>query len=383
MQDIRDKFGKYFQGDGNIFTVRAPGRINLIGEHTDYNGGFVLPAALEQQVVMAGQRREDEKVSIYAEIPDEEVTFSLSRIERDPQHVWADYLKGVIFMLRERGIVLSGMNIYVGGDVPVGAGVSSSAALEVAAAFLFRESCGFSLGLVDMAKLCQRAENEFVGMRCGLMDQFICCLGRKGTVLFLDCLKEEYEFIPLKKRYRLVVCNTGIRRELADSEYNRRREECESGTAVLGKFVPGITCLRQVSVVDFEKFKDMLPGTVRKRCRHVVYENKRVLKAVNALREDKIKEFGKLMKESHESLKDDYEVSCLELDLMVDIAGRQEGCIGSRMSGAGFGGCTVNLIEEEHILKFVEDVKSKYCSKTGIDPEIYVSHPANGVNSGT
>lgn len=383
MQNIRNKFGKYFQGQGNIFTVRAPGRINLIGEHTDYNGGFVLPAALEQQVVMAGQRREDEKVSIYAEIPDEEVTFSLSRIERDPQHVWADYLKGVIFMLRERGIVLSGMNIYVGGDVPVGAGVSSSAALEVAAAFLFRESCGFSLGLVDMAKLCQRAENEFVGMRCGLMDQFICCLGRKGTVLFLDCLKEEYEFIPLKKRYRLVVCNTGIRRELADSEYNRRREECESGTAVLGKFVPGITCLRQVSVVDFEKFKDMLPETVRKRCRHVVYENKRVLKAVNALREDKIKEFGKLMKESHESLKDDYEVSCPELDLMVDIAGRQEGCIGSRMSGAGFGGCTVNLIEEEHILKFVEDVKSKYCSKTGIDPEIYVSHPASGVNSET
>ena len=383
MQDIRDKFRKYFQEEGNIFTVRAPGRINLIGEHTDYNGGFVLPAALEQQVVMAGQKREDEKVCIYAEVPDEEVTFSLSRIERDPEHVWADYLKGVIFMLRDRGIVLSGMNIYIGGNVPIGAGVSSSAALEVAAAFLFRESCGFSLELVDMAKLCQQAENEFVGMRCGLMDQFVCCLGRKGTVLFLDCLKEEYEFIPLKRRYRLVVCNTGIRRELAGSEYNKRREECEAGAAVLGKSIQGIKYLRQVSSANFERFKDILPETVRKRCRHVVYENERVLKAVNALREDRIKEFGKFMRESHESLKDDYEVSCPELDLMVDIAENLEGCIGSRMSGAGFGGCTVNLIEEEHVLKFVEDVKSKYCRKIGIDPEIYVSHAASGVNSET
>ncbi len=371
---IRQRFGQIFPSKGDITVASAPGRVNLIGGHTDYNGGFVMPVAMEYQVVMAGQRRDDGEVSVYAELPDEQVSFSLDKIERDPEHVWADYLKGVILMLRERGIELSGMNIYVGGNIPVGVGVSSSAALEVAAAFLFKAVCGFSMEPADMARLCQRAENEFVGMRCGLMDQYICCVARKGTALFLDCLKIEHEFVPLRSKIKLVVCNTGIRRELAGSEYNKRRKQCEEAVAILREFIPGIECLRHVSVEDFEKYKGKLSPTIQKRCEHVVYENERVLKA-----KDRFDDLGRLMEKSHQSLRDKYEVSCRELDLMVEIAGSVNGCMGSRMTGAGFGGCTVNLVEEESVEKFREKVKKEYSRETGIDPEIYVSGPCNGV----
>ena len=376
---IRKKFGEVFSSKGDIAVVRAPGRVNLIGEHTDYNGGFVLPVALQHQVIMAGQRSGNGQVSVYADKMKEQVRFSLDKVEYDPDHIWANYLKGAIFMLKEKGFELSGMNIFVGGNVPIGAGLSSSAAIEVATAFLFQAVCGFSLDPVDMAKLCQRAENEFVGVRCGLMDQFICCLGKRRNALFLDCLTEEYEFVAMPGELKTVICNTGVRRKLQSSEYNRRRKECESAVAIFREVVHGVENLRQVSFSDFEKFRDRLSPTVQKRCEHVLGENERVLKAVDALKKGEVREFGRLMERSHISLRDKYEVSCPELDIMVEIAKDVDGCVGSRMTGGGFGGCTVNLVEEETVAEFKEKVGHEYSLKTGIKPEIYVSEPADGV----
>ena len=377
---IKDEFKRVFSSSGDIALVRAPGRVNLIGEHTDYNGGFVLPAALRYEIVMAGERREDRQVSIHAENMKELASFSLDKIEYDRNHLWANYPKGVVFMLIERGIELGGANIFVRGDIPIGAGLSSSAALEVATALLFKELCGFSLNPLDMAKLCQRAENEFVGVRCGLMDQFICCLGKKGSALFIDCLTEKYEFVPLAEKINMVMCNTGVSRELSGSEYNRRRKECEEAVAIFGKVMPEIENLRQVSLSDFEKLKSRLSPTVRKRCEHVLSENGRVLEAVDALKKGEFSRFGKLMGESHASLRDKYEVSCPELDLMVEIAGSITGCIGSRMTGGGFGGCTVSLVEEAVVPQFKAKIREEYLRRTGIEPEVYVSEPSDGAS---
>ena len=375
---IKEKFSRIFKSSGNITVVRAPGRVNLIGEHTDYNGGFVLPAALQYEIVMAGERIKKREVSIYAENMRELVSFSLDKIEYDKNISWVNYPKGVIFMLKERGIELSGMNIFISGDIPIGVGLSSSAAIEVASALLFKEACGFSMNPVGMAKLCQRAENEFVGMRCGLMDQFICCLGKKGNVLFIDCLTEKYEFVPLPEKINIVICNTGVSRKLPESEYNMRRKECEEGVAIFRKVMPEIENLRQVSLSDFERLKTHLSPTVQRRCEHVLSENDRVLGAVRALKKGELSKFGKLMEESHASLRDKYEVSCPELDLMVEIATNFAGCIGSRMTGAGFGGCTVNLVEEEAVPQFREKVQGEYFRRSGIDPEIYASEPSDG-----
>ena len=375
---IKEKFSRLFKSSGDIVLVRAPGRVNLIGEHTDYTGGFVLPAALRYEIVMAGERTKNSKVSIYAESMKEHVSFSLDKIEYDKDVLWANYPKGVIFMLKERGIELGGVNIFISGDIPIGVGLSSSAAIEVATALLLREVSRFCLSPVDMAKLCQRAENEFVGVRCGLMDQFICCLGKRGNALFIDCSTEEYEFVPLPEKINIVMCNTGVSRELSGSEYNRRREECEEGVAVFRRAMPGIENLRQVSLSDFEGLKTHLSPTVQKRCEHVLSENERVLEAVRALRKGELSQFGRLMGESHTSLRDKYEVSCPELDLMVEIAGSVSGCIGSRMTGAGFGGCTVNLVEQEVVRQFMEKIREGYLRRTGIEPEIYTSEPCDG-----
>ena len=375
---IKEEFRQVYSSQEHIVIVRAPGRVNLIGEHTDYNGGFVLPAALGQEIVMAGERRDDREVSIYAENMAEHISFSLDKVEYDKNVLWANYPKGVISMLKEKGIELCGMNILVRGNIPIGVGLSSSAAIEVAAALIFKEVSEFSLSPVDMAKLCQRAENEFVGMRCGLMDQFICCLGKKGNALFLDCMSEKYDFVPIPSNINIVICNTGVSRELAGSEYNKRREECEEAVAVFRKVMPEIENLRQVTSADFERLKSSLSPTVRKRCEHILSENERVLAAVQALKKGELSKLGQLMEESHASLRDKYEVSCPELDIMVEVACSINGCIGSRMTGGGFGGCTVNLVETEAVSEFKEKVSKEYHERTAIEPEIYVSEPSDG-----
>ncbi len=358
--------------------VRAPARVNLIGEHTDYNGGFVLPAALSLEITARGRRRSDGRVVVTAEDMKSRGEFDLSRIELNPDMPWLNYVQGVALYLLEAGAELPGAEISISGDIPRGAGLSSSAALEVACALVFQELSGFKMTLPDTAKLCQKAENEFVGMRCGIMDQFACCLGKKGSAIFLDCRSLDYEHVPLDDSYRIVISNTMVGRELAGSEYNSRRAECEEAVALLRKALPGIKDLRDVSPRDLETHGGILPEEIRKRAAHVVSENRRVVDAVDALKKGDYAAFGALLTASHESLRADFMVSCPALDLMVELAMRIEGVSGSRMTGAGFGGCTVSLVRSEKVGDFVEKVSEEYLLRTGINPEIYVCESSDG-----
>ncbi len=373
---FREVFGT---GGGKLTFVRAPGRVNLIGEHTDYNDGFVLPLAIDREIITAFQPRSDRLVSLYSYNFSSSCRFSLDEIKYEEKENWANYVKGVMHLLQERGMRLSGMNMVLEGNISLGAGLSSSAAVEVATVFSLYLLNGFEWKPIEMIKLCQRAENEFVGVNCGIMDQFISFLGERNKALFLDCRSLDYELIPLPEEgLRIVICNTMVKRGLADSEYNKRRKECEEGVSYLKRHLPRIKALRDVGEDDFERYKGSLPEVIKKRCQHVIEENGRVLQAVAALKETDLRRFGQLMNESHRSMRDKYEISCPELDLMVGIAWETEGVLGARMTGGGFGGCTVNLVEKDKVAGFKEKVSQGYREKTGISPEIYVCRAGEG-----
>jgi galactokinase len=366
--------------------VRAPGRVNLIGEHTDYNDGYVLPVAIDRSILMAAAPRPDRQVVLHALDFDQRAEFSLDDIQHDARHPWSNYQRGVAFFLQKQGFELPGMNAVISGDIPVGSGLSSSAAVEVAAAYTWQVLSGFPLSRVELALLCQRAENEFVGMKCGIMDQFISALGRRGHALLIDCRTLEHELVRLGSgegspgpSATIVVCDTMKRRGLVDSEYNARRQECEEGVRLLQKHLPGIKALRDVSPAQFERYQGALPEVVRRRCRHIVYENERVLQSVGALKRGDLATFGRLMDESHVSLRDDYQVSCRELNVMVEAAWRVEGVYGSRLTGAGFGGCTVSLAAGEAVERFRAHVAAEYQAATGVEPQIYVCAVEDGV----
>src|SRR5271169_3161348 len=325
--------------------VEAPGRVNLIGEHTDYNDGFVLPAAIQLQTTVAIAPRLDHRLMLFSENYSEQVEFDLEQLPRIPRRHWSDYVVGVGRKLEERGIRLNGANLLLSGDVPQGAGLSSSASLEVAACMAFLEVSQEQMEGAEMALLCQRAENEFVGARCGIMDQFVSVHGRKDHALLLDCRSLKYRYLPIPDEVRLVICNTMVRHSLAGGEYNERRKECDSGAYFFSTKVPGVRALRDVSIEEFERHGASLPETDRRRCRHVITENDRVIRAADALARQDMKSFGRLMRESHASLRDDFQVSCHELDLMVELAVQIEGVYGARMTGGGFGGCTITLLE--------------------------------------
>jgi len=356
--------------------VAAPGRVNLIGEHTDYNDGFVMPAAIDRHVVLAVSPRHDGMVRIRAIDMGGETIFSLDNVEHDAEQSWSNYERGVVWALQDAGYTLCGMDAVVTGDVPIGAGLSSSAAIEVATAYAFQTLGGFELDGVKRALLCQKAENEFVGMHCGIMDQYIISLGQRGHALLIDCRSLEYQLVPIPEGCSIVICNTKKQRGLVDSEYNTRRQECETGSAVLG-----IKALRDVSWASYQKREAELEPIVRKRCRHVVSEDQRVMDAVAALQESDLARFGELMNASHRSLRDDYEVSCRELDIMVEAAWQQEGVLGARMTGAGFGGCTVNLVRSEHVDAFGPQVARLYAEATGLQPGLYVCVAEQGVHT--
>ncbi|MFW5982198.1 MAG: galactokinase [Halanaerobiaceae bacterium] len=358
----------------------APGRVNLIGEHTDYNDGFVLPMAIDKKMQMIVQLREDQVVRAYSLDYDVENIFSLLDYEYEEENMWANYIKGVVDELLKEGFDLKGFNLVFTGDVPQGSGLSSSAALEVVTAYALAELQQLSIKGVEMALLCQRAENNFVGVNCGIMDQYISRLGKKDYTLMIDCRSNEYELIPFKsKEYKIVICNSKVSRGLVDSEYNQRRKECEEAVEFFqDKLEHNVEALRDISFEEFEKYAADLPEIVAKRAKHVISENNRVLTAAAALKNNDFETFGKLMIESHQSLREDYQVSCKELDLLVELALEQKGVSGSRMTGAGFGGCTVTLIQEKHLDDFISNVSSSYYKETGIETEIYVSSPANG-----
>jgi|SRR3954447_10826664 galactokinase len=374
--DLIEKFRAAFEQTPRIF--RAPGRVNLIGEHTDYNDGFVMPAAVAFSTYVAISDRPDRKLFIRSEEFPGNLDFDVDALPERRIGKWCDYLLGVASVLQQRGSKLSGANILVHGEVPIGAGLSSSAALEVSSALALISLNGGMLPLPEVAKLCRKAENEFVGARVGIMDQFVSCMGKAGHAFLLDCRSLEYKFVPIPAGLELVVCNTNVKHDLATGAYNKRREECEEGVHYFSKWDPSVHALRDVSVESFEQHAKDLPATIAKRCIHVIRENQRTLDAASALTSGDLARVGTLMRESHDSLRDLYEVSCRELDVMVDSAAGLPGFIGGRMTGGGFGGCTVNLVREESAQDFATQIAERYKKGTGIVPEIYLCTAEDG-----
>ena len=374
-QQFQNRFGVRPQ----IF--RAPGRVNLIGEHTDYNDGFVMPVAIDFSTWVAVSEREDRALHIYSEQFDQGIELPLDGLAGPPRKHWSDFVRGVAAVLEARGVRLSGANLVVNGQVPMGAGLSSSASLEVASAIALLSISHANLPSLDLVKICQRAEHEYVGTRCGIMDQFIAVFGRSAHALKLDCRSLDYEVLPIPTGVRLVICNSMVKHELAAGEYNRRRADCEAGVRILQQYLPKVRALRDVGIAELEKYRQQLPDVVYRRCRHVVSEDDRVLTAANALSAGDLPRFGQLMYQSHRSLRDDYEVSCRELDLLVEIASECEGVYGSRMTGGGFGGCTVALIHAEAAQSFQARIAEAYKKETGTIPDVYVCSATEGAGA--
>lgn len=369
---MRGLFRKAFGGDaGGVVVSRAPGRVNLIGGHTDYNEGYVLPATIERYIYVAARPREDDKVNMCAADYGEKASFNLDHLVFDEEHLWANYVIGVADVMIKEGHNLSGADMVVRGDIPREAGLRSSGAMEMAAARMFDEIFHLEIDPMDLAYIGKSAENDFVGVQCGIMDQFVSALGRHNHALFIDCRTKEYDHIPLNPDFSIVVANTAVKRELASSAYNERRRQCMEGVRILKGSLPRIKALRDVSPEEFERYGRDLPEAIRKRCRHVIAENARVMEAVGALKDGKMERLGELMYESHVSLRDDYEVSCLELDALMEAAREIPGTVGARMTGAGFGGCTVNLVRKENVRNFVRMIKDRYGAAAGLQAEVY------------
>lgn len=360
-------------------TFRAPGRVNLIGEHTDYNDGFVMPVALDFSTTVTLTPRDDDKLSLHSSAFAEHVECSLDALP-SPQNHWSDYPIGVAFVMSKDAHNLRGANLEIEGNVPLGAGLSSSASIEVATALALAANSNLKLERAELARICQRAENEYVGARVGIMDQFASLFGCAGHALMLDCRSLEFELLPLPENVRLIICNTMVKHELASSEYNERRAQCEEGVRILREFLPQVRALRDVTVSELDLYGGKLPEIVFRRCRHIVTENDRVSSAAAALKENDLGKFGELMVQSHSSLRDDFEVSCRELDVMVEINRQLDGVFGSRMTGGGFGGCTVSLVAMDHAEGFTKTVKRRYHEATGINPDVFVCRAAAGAS---
>jgi galactokinase len=364
-------------------SVQAPGRVNLIGEHTDYNDGFVLPAAIPFHTNVAIARRSDRRLVIYSDNYSERIEVDLEDLPTKARQHWSDYVIGVAAKLEEHGTALLGANLLIQGDIPQGAGLGSSASLEVAVCRALLEVSAATMDGTEMARLCQRAEDEFVGARCGIMDQFVSVHGQKDHALLLDCRSLSYHLQPIPEDVRLVICNTMVRHSLASGEYNQRRSDCEAAARFFAGHRANVTALRDVTVADLECYGSDLPETVRKRCRHVITENDRALRAADSLTHQDLSSFGQMMWDSHASLRDDYEVSCRELDLMVELAAKRDGVYGARMMGGGFGGCTINLMQRDRVEEFQLKVAEGYELAVGRRPEIYVFTADDGVKCNT
>jgi galactokinase len=379
--EIADHFAKVFAARPQIF--RAPGRVNLIGEHTDYNDGFVMPAAIGFSTYVAVGGRADRKLVIHSEQFAGHFEFDLDGLPRQRLGSWCDYILGVALALQQRGLDLDGANLLVHGEVPIGAGLSSSAAIEVASALALMSRSTVQLPLPEIAKLCRQAENNFVGARVGIMDQFVSCVGKSGQAILLDCRTLDYRFVPIPSGVELVVCNTMVKHEVATSGYNARRAESEEAVRYFMKWDPTVRALRDVSLDLLNEHAQDLPPAILKRCTHVIHENERTLAAARALAASDFAEIGELMRASHGSLRDQYEVSCRELDVMVDSAEGLPGFIGGRMTGGGFGGCTINLVHEEHAADFAAQIADRYRAATGIEAQVYVCFAGDGAQTVT
>ena len=359
---------------------RAPGRINIIGEHTDYNEGFVLPAAVNRCVLAAVGPRNDRTVQVHSANLRRSARFDVDRI-RPAARSWANYVRGVAWALQEKGARLPGLDIAIESDVPIGGGLSSSAALEVAAAYAWNATARLRISRRSLALLCRKAENEFVGVPCGIMDQFTAAMGKRGCAILLDCRSLEWEAVALDDRsVRFVVADTGVRRALASSEYAVRRKQCEEAVEVMRASIPGIRSLRDVSHDDFLRLRTRLRGVLRRRTRHVLTENARVHQAVKALKDGDWAQVGVLLNASHESLRKDYEVSSPELDTMVALARQVDGVYGSRLMGGGFGGCTISIVHADALDEFERHVAKGYAAAFDRRPSIYACTAESGAS---
>jgi galactokinase len=380
MRDSRQLVAEFRRIFGNAPRLyRAPGRVNLIGEHTDYNDGFVLPAALELATFAAVAARSDRRLRVRTLLMNDTSEFDLDEKDPQPRKDWSDYVRGVALMLERAGHRLTGVDMLLDGNVPVGSGLSSSAALEVAVGYALLATAGIVIDLKALALVCQQAENEFVGMRCGIMDQFIACHGAVGQALLIDCRSLDSRLVPIDPKARLVICNTMVHHEHVASEYNARRRDCERGVELLKAALPGIRALRDVSPAELERHAGRLPELVYRRCRHVVTENDRTTRAAAALEAVDLELVGQLMSESHRSMRDDFEITVPEVDRMVELNSAVPGVFGARMTGGGFGGCTISLVEAGAVERFEAAVEPAYRAATGLAAVIFASSPGAGV----
>ena len=374
-RDLAVEFAYRF---GRAPTVsRAPGRVNLIGEHTDYNDGFVMPAALEFATLTAASSRPDRRLAVYSMIMDETREFDLDAPPAASGD-WSDYVIGVALMLEQSELTLSGADLVVWSDVPIGAGLSSSAALEVSVAHALLTQSDLRFDPIKIALICQRAENDFVGMRCGVMDQYIACCGVAGHALLIDCRSLSSRHVAIAPNLRLLIANSGVRHQHAGGEYNLRREACEEGVRLLSRYLGPIQALRDVTPEQLEAKRRKLPDLVYRRCRHIVTENARVLEAERALQAGDFVACGRAMNASHVSMQKDFEITCPEVDMLVGLAQTVKGVYGSRMTGGGFGGCTVSLIEASAVDKASQILTDGYQIATGLDTDIFVCAPSDG-----
>ncbi|MEW6062126.1 MAG: galactokinase [Bacteroidota bacterium] len=372
VDDFVSLFQERFNSEATPIVVRSPGRVNLIGEHTDYNKGFVLPAAIDKAIYFAVAPRRDMQFKLYSLDMNEWYEGNL-RALKHAETRWPNYLIGIVDQLIRAGYEFEGFDCMFGGDVPIGAGLSSSAAIEGGLIFALNQLFGLNIDKLTMVQLAQKAENEFVGVQCGIMDQFINIFGEDKNALKIDCRSLEYEYIPFESTHlSIVLCETQTRRALASSEYNIRFRQCYEGVSTLSAVNPSITSLRDVTLNFLEEHKTLLSPIVYRRCLYVVKENQRVIDACDDLRRKDIAAFGRKMYLSHEGLSKDYEVSSAELDFLVDVAAGARGVFGARMMGAGFGGCTINLVEENAVGSFVAEAKQRYFDKTHKALQIHI-----------
>ncbi|HYP76871.1 MAG TPA: galactokinase [Polyangiaceae bacterium] len=382
MRDLRsfkERFQELYLQSPRLFS--APGRVNLIGEHTDYNDGFVLPIAIERRTYVAGARRSDTRVIARSLTMGQTVEFDLSQPGPKRSGSWLDYLEGTARALLERGFPLSGANLLIDSDVPAGAGLSASAALEVSVGYALAALGGSRTpDLLQLALAGQSAEHTYVGTLCGIMDQYICALAMPNQALQIDCRTLEYRAIPVRLASACVlICDTRVKHELSSSAYNERRRQCEEGVREIARHRPAVRALRDVDITEFEAFTSHLPPLIARRCRHVVSENARTLAAARALEAGELGQLGKLMWASHASLQDDYEVSCVELDEAVAALRAQPGVYGSRMTGGGFGGCTVSVLERDAVPRAIQAISERLDAKFKIEPQFFVTSAAGGV----
>jgi galactokinase len=376
LEKVRIKFLHEFNEEPII--VRSPGRVNLIGEHTDYNNGFVLPAAIDLAIYIAISKREDSKCKIFAFDLDDYFEFDLNDINKAEKN-WPNYLLGVIDQLQKNKYCINGFNCVFGGTIPIGAGLSSSAALEAGLIFSLNKLYDLNIEKIDMVGMAQKAENEFVGVNCGIMDQFINIFGKEGNVLQIDCRSLDYKYFPfIFNDVSVVLFNTKVSHSLASSEYNQRRKECSNGVGVIQKDYPDVESLRDVTIEMLESYKDKLDPIVYRRCKYAVEENIRLLNACESLLKKDLKTFGNYMYQTHDGLSKDYEVSCPELDFLVEQSKQFSSVYGARMMGGGFGGCTINLVENSSIDEVVNIISKVYQEKFGKEPGVYITHISNG-----